>query len=63
MTAGPDQNGSDRLDVLVVDDDPLMRRVLLTTLSADGHRLSAASDGDAAWDHVQRKWPRLIVTD
>ena len=63
MTAGPDQNGSDRLDVLVVDDDPLMRRVLLTTLSAAGHRLSAASDGDAAWDQVQRKWPRLIVTD
>ena len=63
MTAAREVSGSEHLDVLVVDDDPLMRRILLTALSTDGHRPAAASDGDEAWDHVQREWPRLIVTD
>ena len=63
MTAAREEHGSEHLDVLVVDDDPLMRRILLTTLSHDGHRLTAAADGDTAWDHIQRERPRLIVTD
>ncbi len=49
--------------VLVVDDDPPLRRMLARTLSAEGFDVSVASDGGAALVAVERAAPDLIVLD
>ena len=56
----PDGN---RRNVLVVDDEPQITRVLKTALSAQGYSVRTATDGEAALD-VMREWaPDLVVTD
>jgi adenylate cyclase len=49
--------------VLVVDDDPLNRRLLTTSLERDGHRTSAVGDGLAALDALRRDEPDVVLLD
>jgi two-component system response regulator MprA len=49
--------------VLVVDDDPPLRRMLARTLSAEGFEVTVAGDGGAALVEVQRSAPDVIVLD
>ncbi len=49
--------------VLVVDDDPPLRRMLERTLSAEGYEVSVAADGGAALVAVERSAPDVIVLD
>jgi two-component system, OmpR family, response regulator MprA len=49
--------------VLVVDDDPPLRRMLERTLSAEGFRVSVAGDGGAALVAAERSAPDVIVLD
>jgi CheY-like chemotaxis protein len=49
--------------VLVVDDDPLIRDMLETSLTRAGYRVTLAADGDAAIAALQRATPALILTD
>jgi len=49
--------------VLVVDDDPPLRRMLERTLAAEGFDVSVASDGGAALVAVERLPPDVIVLD
>lgn len=57
--ANPDQVRN----ILVVDDEPQIARVLKTTLSAKGYGIRTASDGEQAL-HEMRNWaPDLIITD
>jgi DNA-binding response OmpR family regulator len=49
--------------VLVVDDDPPLRRMLARTLSAEGFEVTIAADGGAALVEVQRSAPDVIVLD
>ena len=49
--------------VLVVDDDPPLRRMLARTLSAEGFEVTVAADGGAALVEVQRTAPDVIVLD
>jgi two-component system response regulator MprA len=49
--------------VLVVDDDPPLRRMLARTLSAEGFAVTVAADGGAALVEVQRSAPDVIVLD
>jgi two-component system response regulator MprA len=49
--------------VLVVDDDPPLRRMLARTLSAEGFEVTVAADGGAALVEVQRAAPDVIVLD
>jgi two-component system response regulator MprA len=58
---GVDSGGTER--VLVVDDDPPLRRMLERTLSAEGFQVSVAGDGGAALVAVERAAPDLIVLD
>ncbi len=55
--------GSDTERVLVVDDDPPLRRMLARTLSAEGFEVTVAADGGAALVAVERAAPDLIVLD
>jgi two-component system response regulator MprA len=49
--------------VLVVDDDPPLRRMLQRTLAAEGFAVTLAPDGAAALVAVERAVPDVIVLD
>jgi len=49
--------------VLVVDDDPPLRRMLERTLAAEGFEVTLAADGGAALVAAERSAPDLIVLD
>ncbi|KAA0679771.1 response regulator [Roseomonas genomospecies 6] len=51
------------LRVLVVDDEPPIRRFLRTTLTAQGYDITEAEDGAAALEEVRRRPPDLLVLD
>jgi two-component system response regulator MprA len=49
--------------VLVVDDDPPIRRMLERTFAAEGYKVEAAADGGEALAAVERSVPDLLVLD
>jgi len=49
--------------ILVVDDEPQIRRVLRSTLSSEGYDVIEAKDGQEAVDMVIRERPALILMD
>ncbi len=49
--------------VLVVDDDPSLRRMLDRTLAAEGFQVTLACDGGAALAAAEREAPDVIVLD
>jgi two-component system, OmpR family, response regulator MprA len=49
--------------VLVVDDDPPIRRMLERTLTAEGYSVETAADGGTALAAVERSAPDLVVLD
>ena len=51
------------LRVLIVDDEPPIRRFLRTALSAQEYRVEEAGDGETALDFLQRNPVDLIVLD
>ncbi len=51
------------LRVLVVDDEPPIRRFLRTSLSAQGYDIMEAEDGDSALREILRRVPDLLVLD
>jgi two-component system, OmpR family, KDP operon response regulator KdpE len=57
--AGPTNKGN----ILVVDDEPQITRVLKTTLSSHGYGTRAAGDGDEALQVMKDWFPDLVITD
>ena len=55
--------GTRPLRVLIVDDEPPIRRFLRTGLTAQGYTVSEAADGQAAVDSARRGGADLIVLD
>lgn len=49
--------------ILVVDDEPAIRRYLKTSLSAEGYIVSEAEDGEGALVALKREPPDLLVLD
>jgi len=49
--------------VLVVDDEPIVREVVVRYLAREGHRTLEAADGRAARDAIERSEPDLVVLD
>ena len=50
-------------NILVVDDEPQITRVLKTTLSSQGYGVRSASDGEEALNEMKQWPPDLIITD
>ena len=56
------QNGS-KSQILVVDDDPIIRKTLGILLMSAGYEVATADNGVSAISHLSRTVPDLIVTD
>jgi CheY-like chemotaxis protein len=52
-----------RGEVLVVDDDPAVRRLVFETLHGDGIELREAADGESALDEIAAKKPDAVILD
>ena len=51
------------LDLLLVDDDPMMLARLSKQLATAGHRVEVCRDGESALKHVIEYKPQLVITD
>ncbi len=49
--------------ILVVDDDPQIRRVMKATLVAQGYEVTEARTGEDALEAVRRELPNLVLLD
>ncbi|HET9462328.1 MAG TPA: response regulator transcription factor [Gaiellaceae bacterium] len=49
--------------VLVVDDEPIVREVVVRYLAREGHETLEAADGNAARGAIERSEPDLVVLD
>ena len=49
--------------VLVVDDEPIVRDVVVRYLQRDGYRTLEAGDGASARELLEREPPALVVLD
>jgi two-component system, OmpR family, KDP operon response regulator KdpE len=49
--------------VLIVDDEPQIRRVLRTTLTSHGYTVAEARSGDEALEEIRHERPDLILLD
>src|ERR1700686_432923 len=50
-------------DILVIDDDPIIREAVADWLHAAGYSVRTAADGSAGLAAVRFSPPRLVVTD
>ena len=57
-----DLDGIDRT-ILVVDDDPIIRRIVCAYLEAAGYQVEVCSDGHSAWEQIQSQPPAMLITD
>jgi len=49
--------------ILIVDDEPQIRRVLRTTLTSQGYSVAEAKNGDEALEQIREERPDLILLD
>lgn len=50
-------------DILVVDDEPMIREGLKVALEMEGHKAITASDGNEAMRMLNEANPQLVITD
>jgi CheY-like chemotaxis protein len=51
------------MKILVVDDDPIIRKLLLEVLTSDGHQVTIAENGREALKEAQRQTFKLVFMD
>lgn len=56
-------NSDVKRNILVVDDEPQIARVLKTTLSSQGYGVRTAADGEDALQEIKNWSPDLVITD
>jgi two-component system, OmpR family, KDP operon response regulator KdpE len=49
--------------ILVIDDEPAIRRLLKTSLSAEGYEVEEAPTGEAGWAQFGKAKPDLVLLD
>ena len=49
--------------ILVIDDDPDVRELVMTTLKAAGHEVSMATDGRQGFQQFRSNRADLVITD
>ena len=63
MTSAVPAPTRNRLQILCVDDDPLLRRILQLNLLAEGHVVDVLPDGESVYELARSKHPDLILLD
>jgi CheY-like chemotaxis protein/phosphoribosyl 1,2-cyclic phosphodiesterase len=63
IDSAPLASATDRLRVLIVDDDPDVRRLASRALTRDGHTVMEAGNGREALEMVDRLRPDFVVLD
>ena len=58
-----EQDTSAAAQILIVDDDPIVRSLMSATLQVDGHEVIEAEDGDEAYEICAKRLPDLLVAD
>jgi sigma-B regulation protein RsbU (phosphoserine phosphatase) len=51
------------MNVLIAEDDPVVRRILQGYLAAWGHDVTAAADGVEAWERFERDEFAIVISD
>ena len=51
------------MKILIVEDDPIQRKYLLTLLANAGHEVSEAKSGDSAWPMIESGDFRIVISD
>src|SRR5258708_19511667 len=49
--------------ILIVDDEPQIRRVMRTTLSSNGYAVIEARSGEEALEILRKERPQLVLLD
>ena len=49
--------------ILLVDDEPMVLRVMRGALEREGYQVDIAVDGETAWAKITEKCPDVLVTD
>ena len=49
--------------VLIVEDDPISRKILAKTVGGWGHEVISAENGREAWEIFQREKPKFVIAD
>ena len=49
--------------VLIAEDDPVSALLLRRTIEREGHEVSVAVDGAAAWQSFLEERPQLLISD
>lgn len=52
-----------KIDILIVDDEEMMRQLLEDVLQLEGYTVASAEDGQAALARVKESSPRLVISD
>ncbi len=52
-----------KIDILVVDDEEMMRELLVDVLAMEGYTVETAEDGKAALERLKISTPRLVISD
>ena len=55
--------GANMIDVLIVDDESISRRMIAYTLSQAGYNVTSASDGESAFRMLEEHGHQLVVSD
>lgn len=59
----PISNGMEKKKILVIEDDSVLRDVLITKLTKTGYIVSGAEDGEVAMEAMRKEKPNLILLD
>src|SRR5579871_233073 len=51
------------MKILIAEDDRVSALVLQLTLERLGHEVTVAASGKEAWDHLEREYAPLVITD
>ena len=51
------------MNILLVEDDPILRKALCQCLTGQGHHLRCAADGSEALQRLQEGVPHLVISD
>jgi CheY-like chemotaxis protein len=58
-----EQGETKTVQVLVVDDDPSIRRMIMAALRRDGYSFSEAANGREALESMRRERPDIVILD